>query len=532
MQVNGSRQGDDLSSPESTAGPDLRTAGFALADIPEGGMARGVVDGEPALLLRAGGRIVAMGGKCTHYGGPLAEGIFDGELVRCPWHHACFRPETGEAVRAPAFDPAPTWTVEVRDGRAFVAGAARSATPASANAPARPASVVILGGGAAGFAAAEMLRREGYDGPVTLVSDDDAPPYDRPNASKDYLAGNAPEKWMPLRPADWYREKKIEIVPGVRAVELAPAEKTIALAGGGRLEYGALLLATGASPVRLEIPGADRGKVRTLRSLSDSRTIIRDAEDAKRAVVVGASFIGLEVAASLVHRGLEVHVVAPDAVPMERVLGREVGETVRALHEERGVRFHLGETVAEVFGDAVRLKGGERLPADLVVLGVGVRPNTEIAERAGLAVDRGVVVDQYLATSAAGIWAAGDIARWPDPHTGRSIRVEHWVVAERQGQAAARNILGRRERFEAVPFFWSQHYDVALNYVGHAETWDSVEIAGGLPERNAAVAYRKNGSVLAVVTLGRDRTSLEAEVAMERDDGGALDAALAASRRA
>ncbi len=414
----------------------------------------------------------------------------------------------------------------------FVTGPAKPAARLAPTPPAGPSSVVILGGGAAGFAAAEMLRREQYEGPVTLVSDDDAPPYDRPNASKDYLAGNAPEEWMPLRPADWYGDRRIEVLSGARATEVSPRERRVLLAGGRRLEYGALLLATGASPVRLEIPGAERAKIRTLRSLSDSRAIIRDASGAKRAVVVGASFIGLEVAASLVHRGLEVHVVAPDAVPMERVLGREVGAAVRALHEERGVRFHLGETVAEAFGDSVRLRGGERLPADLVVLGVGVRPNTELAERAGLAVDRGVAVDEHLQTSAEGIWAAGDIARWPDPHTGRSIRVEHWVVAERQGQTAARNMLGRRERFAAVPFFWSQHYDVAINYVGHAEEWDAIEITGRLVERNAAVAYRKGGRVLAVVTIGRDRTSLEAEAAMERDDGRALEAVLAAAKRA
>ena len=519
-----------LTDAGPAAGPDLRRDGLPLAGLPDGGMARGVIDGEPVVLVRKGGRVLAMGGKCTHYGGPLADGLFDGELVRCPWHHACFRPETGEAVRAPAFDPVPRYAVEMRDGRVYVTGPAAPATR-GASPPEKPSSVVIVGGGAAGFAAAEMLRREGYHGPVTLVSEDGAPPYDRPNASKDYLAGKAPEEWMPLRPEEWYREKKIEIVNAVRAVELAPTEKRIALAGGGQLEYGALLLATGASPVRLEIPGADLGKVHTLRSLSDSRAIIRDAGGAKHAVVVGASFIGLEVAASLVQRGLEVHVVAPDAVPMERVLGREVGATVRAIHEEHGVRFHLGETVAEIFADSVALRGGDRVAADLVVMGVGVRPNLDLAERAGLAIDRGVAVDEYLRTSAEGVWAAGDIARWPDPHSGQPIRVEHWVVAERQGQTAARNILGRRERFTAVPFFWSQHYDVAINYVGHAESWDSIEIAGRLARRDAAVFYRKGGRVLAVVTIGRDRTSLEAETAFERGDAGALAESVSSEKR-
>jgi NADPH-dependent 2,4-dienoyl-CoA reductase/sulfur reductase-like enzyme/nitrite reductase/ring-hydroxylating ferredoxin subunit len=517
-----------MDTPETLPGPDLGKDGAALADFRDGKL-EGHFDGAPVLLVRKGetGPIRAIGAKCTHYGGPLAQGVFDGELVRCPWHHACFRPETGEAVHAPAFDPVAGYSVEIRGDRVYVTGVLTVAAPSVARGP-QPDSVVIVGGGAAGFAAAERLRREGYAGPVTMISADGATPYDRPNASKDYLAGNAPEEWMPLRPDDWYRDRRVDVRLKTRVRELVPADRRVALEDGTTLRYGALLLATGASPVLLGVPGASLPHVRPLRTLADSRAIIARAGGSRNAVVVGASFIGLEVAASLIKRKLRVHIVAPESVPMERVLGREVGLFVRRLHEENGVQFHLERTVTEIREDSVTLNDGSRIDADLVVFGVGVRPEVSLAEKAGLRTDRGVLVDAQLRTSAEGIWAAGDIARWPDPLTGRLIRVEHWVVAERQGQTAARNILGKGEPFAAVPFFWSQHYDVALNYVGHAEEWDAVEIAGDLGRRDAMVAYRKDGRVLAVVTVGRDAACLEAELALERDDRDRLNELLKA----
>jgi NADPH-dependent 2,4-dienoyl-CoA reductase/sulfur reductase-like enzyme len=376
---------------------------------------------------------------------------------------------------------------------------------------------VIVGGGAAGFAAAEMLRRVDYQGSIVMLSDDDAPPVDRPNLSKDYLAGNAEEDWVPLRPDSFYAKNGIDLRLKTKVTGIDVQGRKVQLADGRTVAYDRLLLATGAEPVRLTIPGADQPHVHTLRSFADCKAIIDDAKSARRAVVMGASFIGLEVAASLRARGLEVHVVAPDKRPMERVLGPQMGDFIRALHEEHGVVFHLEDMATAIDGKQVKLKSGETLEADLVVAGIGVRPRIALAEAAGLAVDRGVTVNAYLQTSEPTIFAAGDIARWPDPRLGEMIRVEHWVVAERQGQTAALNMLGYRETFDAVPFFWSQHYDVPVNYVGHAEKWDELAIEGDIAGKDCLVRFRQNGRTLAVVTIFRDVESLEAEVAMERE---------------
>jgi len=517
------------SQSEQLAGPDLVKDGVSLSDVADGARLLGHADGEPVLVVRQGDEIFAVAASCTHYGGPLAEGLVVGETVRCPWHHAAFNLRTGEAVRAPALNPLACWST-VRRGDRLHVGSKRERDPLTPTADDlatvrgdHPSSVVIVGAGAAGSAAAEMLRRLGYGGPVTMVDAEDDSPYDRPNLSKDYLAGEAEAEWIPLRPDGFYEENDIHIVRG-KVESINTEGRTVRLEDGSSHPYGVLLLATGAAPRALDIPGHDLPHVHLLRSLDDSNRLIALAGRSARAVVMGASFIGLEVAASLRKRGLEVHVVAPESHPLARVLGAELGSMVRTIHEEHGVQFHLEQTATSIEKDAVVLKNGERLPADMVVVGIGVIPRLELAEAAGLSVDHGVLVNEYLESSVPGIYAAGDIARWPDPHSGAAIRVEHWVVAQRQGQTAARNILGAREKFDAVPFFWSMHYDVAVRYAGHAEKWDEVAVSGDVAARDCSVAFRKGGRTLAVASVKRDLQNLEAAAALERNDEGALHA--------
>jgi NADPH-dependent 2,4-dienoyl-CoA reductase/sulfur reductase-like enzyme/nitrite reductase/ring-hydroxylating ferredoxin subunit len=503
----------------SPSGPDL-AQGVALADLLDGKLVGHVGDQE-VLLVRTASQIFAVDAHCTHYHAPLVDGIVVGDSVRCPWHHACFDLRSGEATCAPAFGSLGMWQVEQRGDRVFVQSKASppsSPRPVSSDAPKQ---IVIVGGGAAGFAAAEMLRREQYDGNIVMISAESALPVDRPNLSKDYLAGNAPEDWLPLRSEDFYRDEKIDLRLQAEVGAIDVKKQQVTVLGVDPVSYDRLLLATGAEPVRLQIPGANQHRVHTLRSLADCRAIIEAAGGARRALVIGASFIGLEVAASLRARDIEVHVVAPERRPMERVLGNEMGDFVRALHEEHGVIFHLEDTVASLDGGRATLRSGQALDVDLVIAGVGVRPRLALAEQAGLTMDRGVMVDAYLQTSARGVFAAGDIARWPDPHSGMNVRVEHWAVAERQGQVAALNMLGQKRVFDAVPFFWSQHYDIPINYVGHAEKWDEIVVDGSIADKDCLLRYKLGGRVVAVASIFRDAASLEAELQMERAIRGA-----------
>ena len=497
-------------------GPDVGE-GIDLAELREGEPLLGHKDGDAVLLTLMDGEVRAIGARCTHYGGALGEGLVEGHTVRCPLHHACFSLRSGEALSAPALNPLPTWEVRVEAGRVTVGEKQKHAPLASRGRKAEgPGRVVIVGAGAAGSAAAEWLRREGYEGDIVMVDPDADAPYDRPNLSKDYLAGSAPEEWIPLRGEGFYAENGIERVVD-RVASIDRENGLVELESGAPVRYDALLIATGAAPRTLPVEGAERPHVHVLRSLDDSRGIVAGAEEASRAVVIGASFIGMEVAASLRARELDVTVVAPEEVPFERVLGAELGKLLMRAHEEHGVEFRLGRSVERIEAGHVVLDDGTAVDADLVVVGVGVRPETRLAEEAGLDVDDGILVDETLRTSDPRIWAAGDNARWPDPRTGRRVRIEHWVVAQRMGQAAARSILGRQEPFRDVPFFWTHQYDVALRYVGHAEAWDRID-ADGSGGDGRAFRYVGGDRLLALATIGRDRLSLEAEAAMAAAD--------------
>ena len=503
------------------SGPDF-ASGVPLAELPDGGTLSGRVGDEPVLLSRMDGGMFAVSGTCTHYGGHLGDGLVTGRTVRCPLHHACFDLRTGEARRAPAFAPLDRWRVEVEEDVVFV----REKMPERAASPVEPSpdggAVVIVGGGAAAFACAEMLRRLGHRGNLTMVSADPDPPCDRPNLSKDYLAGSAPEEWIPLRDEAHYRDAGIDLRLGTEIVAIDTAGRTVTSGTGEILAFERLLLATGAEPVRLPAPSFERDNVHVLRSLADARGLIARAEKGARAAIIGSSFIGMEAAAALRERGVEVAIVSADAVPFERVLGPEIGCFFQDLHEAHGVRFHLERTAQGYDGRSLWLDDGATIDADFVLLGIGVRPRTALAAAAGIAVGEGILVDERFETSAPGIFAAGDIAEFPSSPDGRA-RIEHWVVAERQGQAAAAAMLGKPAGTVGAPFFWTEQYGTVLRYVGHAPGWDEVRIEGDLDGGVFTARYFEKGQFRAAASVGMDRANLEDELTLEQLAGEAAN---------
>ncbi|MDG0817586.1 FAD-dependent oxidoreductase [Bdellovibrio svalbardensis] len=497
------------------SGPDF-SKGVSVELIAEGESILGHVGDKAILLSKIEDQFYAIGAHCTHYGGPLNEGLITGETVHCPWHHAVFSLKTGEALKAPALTPVSCWSIEVRDDKVFVTGKRKAAVEPRAGTEKQ--QFVIVGGGAAGTAAAVMLRRKGFLGSIHLLSEDEALPYDRTNLSKDYLAGNAPEEWIPLWGQEFYRKHDIKLELNAKVMKIDGHRKHLFLADGRSLKFDKCLIATGGTPVKPPIPGIEQDHVYMLRSLKDCRHIIDRTSWAQKVAFIGSGFIALEAAAALRARNLEVHIVAPEDLPLIKVVGVHVGSYLKKLHEEHGVHFHLGHGIKEIRARSIVLDDKTSVACDFVIVGAGVRPNTLLAEQAGCKVDKGVLVDEYLETSVPGIYAAGDIARWPDPHSNKHIRVEHWEVAERQGQIAALNMLGDGVKFQEVPFFWTQHYDTSLGYVGNGGDFDRMEVFGDLGKNDFAVAFYDDERVAALLTVGRDRESLLIEDAITHFD--------------
>ncbi|RMH49808.1 MAG: NAD(FAD)-dependent dehydrogenase [Bacteroidetes bacterium] len=501
-----------------------RTHVVARRDDLQDGEMKHLQAGETDILLaRIGGRYFATGAHCTHYGAPLAEGVLSGEEVMCPWHHACFNITTGRQTEPPGMDSLPCFEVEVRGDDVLVHVPEKETGPrvvSMADRDDEDARVfVVLGAGAAGAYAVEAMRAAGYAGRIVLIAGEEFPPVDRPNLSKQYLSGEAPEEWIPLRSPAFYEEHGIEVVEGT-VTKVEATTRQLTFADGRVLGYDKLLLCTGGRPRTLSVPGADLPGVYTLRSLSDSRAIRDRAARAQKAVVVGASFIGMEAAWSLQHRGLEVTVVASEAVPFETVFGEEVGRVIQQIHETNGVRFRLGTQVQAIAGttqvQAVHLSDGTVLETDLVIVGIGVQPATGYLHGVERAEDGSIVVDDHF-QAAPDLYAAGDIARFPFWRSGDLVRIEHWRTACQQGRLAGYAMAGQPRPYRGIPFFWTAHFGTSIRYVGHAEAWDAQVIQGDCGDASCLVYYVREGVIQAALGIGRDREMAAIHLLMRQD---------------
>lgn len=495
-------------------------------DLGDGEMKEVAAGKTNILLARVNGQYHAVGATCPHYGAPLVEGVLSGERIVCPWHHACFNVITGDLEEPPALDALPRYDIRIEDDRVVVsvpddAPDRRTPVMVGHDPQADGRLFVIIGGGAAGYAAAQALREDGFKGRIQMITREDRLPYDRPNLSKDYLQGHAEPEWIPLRPNEFFSEHDIEVLRGKEVTRVDALSKTITFSDGATLIYDTLLVATGGAPRRLNLPGANLKNIFVLRSFADTNAIIEAAQEATRVVVIGASFIGMEAASSLIERKLSVTVVAPDAVSFEKTLGAEIGAMYQRLHEKHGVTFKLGESISRFEGEgiieAVVLGSGERLEADLVIVGIGVQPATNFLAGVTLHADGSVIVDSHL-RAADGLYVAGDIARFPDSRTGKPTRIEHWRTAQQQGRIAAHNMAGKTVPYDSVPFFWTRQFDAGLMYVGHAESWDEIIFHGDVSAGGFLAFYVKENRVLAVAGMNRaqDMAAVEELMRLER----------------
>lgn len=487
---------------------DERFVRIAVSDeLREGVPVVREVFGTEVLLIRAGGSIRAYGHRCTHLGAPLSEGVCANGVLVCPWHNARFDLETGAMLSPPALDDLPRYRVREDDGSILLG--MPELRPAVKPWEKDDKTFVLLGAGAAGEAAAETLRREGFGGTIVMISSETDLPYDRTMLSKGFMTGDKADEDLPLRSAEFYDRLGITLMPGRTVTKVLPTEHTVRFEDGKPLKYSKLLIASGGEPVVPQVPGVTLPGVLTLRSSDDARRLRERLGRASSVVLIGAGFIGLELASACTVLGCAVTVVAADRTPLERVLGPAIGGRIRTLHEEHGVRFVLGRGVTAFSGtdrvDGVELESGERIPAELVVIGIGVRPRIGFLSGTKLVKDGSVPVDREFHTLEKDIYAAGDIALAPDPRTGVPVRIEHWAVAERQGRQAARSMLGITDTVPEVPFFWTNQHGVSLRYIGHGAGYDSVLFRGEVEHGPFLAGYYRGGTLRAAATIGMER---------------------------
>lgn len=496
-------------------------------DLRDGDMKEVRVGDTDVLLARVDGQYYALHPKCSHYQAPLAKGLLHGSRLVCPWHNACFDVKTGHRLEAPALNGLPTHEVRIEGDRVMV----RLTTEKESleNPMAAPDTVVtdtcvIVGSGGAGAFAAEGLREGGFTGPIVVLTSSSQAPYDRPNCSKDYLQGKAPDEWMPLREPSFYQNYGIDIRTGQHVTSLNPETHEIEVRAwdAGTTEtirYTKALICTGGVPNRPPVPGIDLANVLALRSLHDSQALRELGQAGKPIVIIGSSFIGLEAAMSLRKLGSTVHVVGMETVPFAKILGERIGKVIQGWHEAAGITFHLGRKLSALEGDgavsAVVLDNGDRLSAEAVLLGLGVKPNTEFVQGVDRAKDGSLTTDAHLSV-ANDLYAAGDIARYPTADG--TQRIEHWKVAGQQGYVAGLNMAGKATVYDQVPFFWTNQQGKRINYVGHADTIDEI-IYDGNPEQddNFLAFYVQANAIRAVAGLKRDTAMAAIRELMQAD---------------
>ncbi len=496
-----------------------------VSEVQEGQMQQIAVGDDQILLSKIDGQFYATGAFCTHYGAPLAKGILCNERIVCPWHNACFNAIAGQQEEPPALDSLTHFPVRIEGEQILIklpesVPQQRTLEMARYEPKVDQRTFVVLGAGAAGTIAVETLRQQGFQGQVILVSAEQKLPYDRTKLSKNYLQGKAEEDSLPLRSCEFYDQHNIDLRFGEAVTKVDSINKLITFADNSTLEYDCLLLATGGQAKKMDMPGSNLANIFTLRNTEDVNSILAEIKKAKKALIIGSSFIGMEAAASLNQQGLEVVVVSPSDVPFKKILGDKLGKMFQKLHEQNGVTFKFGTKATEFGGDGkveyAVLENGEKIATDLVIVGIGVEPNTDYLDGIELnEKDKSIPVNEYLQTEIKDIYAAGDIASFPYKPMGESTRIEHWRLAAQHGKIAAINMLEKNKLAKAddiVPFFWSGQYDLKLRYVGHAQSWDEIKIDGelgesakGLDELEFLAFYLQNNKVMAVAGVNRDK---------------------------